>query len=242
MDAVAILPVKRFDRAKQRLSEALGPETRAALAEAMLRDVLVALARVTGLERTIVVTGEPRAAALAGFFGAEVVADDRDAGQSAAAGLGLARARSLGAGRALLVPGDCPALDPEEVTALLARHMAAPAVAIVPDRHGTGTNALLLAPPDAIEPAFGPGSRARHESLARAAGVEPAVDPLESLAYDVDTGADLEALRAELDRRKGERLATTAMLDALARGEGPREAYAAALAGAEPAPPPPPRS
>jgi len=178
-------------------------------------------------ESTIVVTGEPRAAALAGFFGAEVAADDRDAGQSAAAGLGLARARSLGAGRALLVPGDCPALDPEEVTALLARHMAAPAVAIVPDRHGTGTNALLLAPPDAIEPAFGPGSRARHESLARAAGVEPAVEPLESLAYD---------------RRKGERLATTAMLDALARGEGPREAYAAALAGAEPAPPPPPRS
>ena len=141
MHAVAILPVKRFDRAKQRLSEALGPETRAALAEAMLRDVLLALARVTGLQRTIVVTGEPRAAALAGFFGAEVAADDRDAGQSAAAGLGLARARSLGAGRALLVPGDCPALDPEEVTALLARHMAAPAVAIVPDRHGTGTNA-----------------------------------------------------------------------------------------------------
>src|SRR2546430_11070420 len=52
--AVAILPVKRFDRAKQRLSEALGPEARAALAEAMLRDVLLALARVTGLERTIV--------------------------------------------------------------------------------------------------------------------------------------------------------------------------------------------
>ena len=72
----------------------------------------------------------------------------------------------LGADRALLVPGDCPALDPGEVSALLAH--TAPVV-IVPDRHGTGTNALLLAPPDAIAPSFGPGSFARHAALAGAA-------------------------------------------------------------------------
>jgi 2-phospho-L-lactate guanylyltransferase len=236
VDAVAILPVKRFGAAKQRLSEALGPEARAALAEAMVRDVLLALAPVRGLERTIVVTGERRAAALAGFFGADVVGDERDAGQSAAAGLGLERARALGARRALLVPGDCPALDAGELEALLARHPAAPAVAIVPDRHGTGTNALLLAPPDALEPAFGPGSRARHEELARAAGIEPAVEEVESLAYDVDTGGDLTALRAALARRDAGPLATVALLEALERGEGPPEAYAAAL-GADPPPP-----
>jgi 2-phospho-L-lactate guanylyltransferase len=228
VDAVAILPVKRFDRAKQRLSQALGPQPRAALAEAMLRDVLLALARVTGLERTIVVTGEPRAAALAAFFGAEVVADEREAGQSAAAGAGVERAREVGATRALLVPGDCPALDSGEVSALLARHRDVPAVAIVPDRHGTGTNALLLSPPDAIEPAFGPGSRARHEALAREAGVEPAVEPLESLAHDVDTAADLAALRDEL-RRRDLKLGTLAIVEALERGEGAGEAFAAAL-------------
>ena len=33
---------------------------------------------------------------------------------------------------------------------------------IVPDRHGTGTNALALDPRGAFEPQFGPGSRARH--------------------------------------------------------------------------------
>ena len=77
MDAVAILPVKRFGAAKQRLSGALGPEARAALAEAMVRDVLLALARVDAIERTLVVTGEPRAAALASFLGAAVVADER---------------------------------------------------------------------------------------------------------------------------------------------------------------------
>ena len=60
-------------------------------------------------------------------------------------------------------------------------------MAIVPDRHGTGTNALLLAPPDAIAPAFGPGSCARHADRARRAGHEVAVEPLDSLGLDVDT-------------------------------------------------------
>lgn len=230
---MAILPVKRFAAAKQRLSDALGSEPRAALAEAMVRDVLLALARVDGIERTLVVTGEPRAAALATFLGAEVVADDRDAGQSAAAALGIERALQLGAARALLVPGDCPALDAREVEDLLGAHDRSPGATIVPDRHGEGTNALLLAPPDVVAPAFGPGSRARHEELVRAAGLEPVVEPVPSLAYDVDTAGDLDALRAELRRRGAAELATTAMLDALERGRTPAEAFASALAGAD---------
>jgi 2-phospho-L-lactate guanylyltransferase len=229
VDAVAILPVKRFGAAKQRLSDALGAEARAALAEAMVRDVLLALARVEAIERTLLVTGEPRAAALASFLGAAVVRDERDAGQSAAAALGIARARELGAERALLVPGDCPALDPGELDELLRTHSGSPTVAIVPDRHGDGTNALLLAPPEVVEPAFGPGSRARHEELVRAAGLDPVVDPVPSLAYDVDTAGDLVALREELHRRGAPNLATAAMLDALDQGQTPAEAYASAL-------------
>jgi 2-phospho-L-lactate guanylyltransferase len=92
----------------------------------------------------------------------------------------------------LLVPGDCPALDPDEVGALLAHR--APVV-IVPDRHGTGTNALLLAPPDVMVPAFGEGSFGRHVALARAAGVDPDMVDVPSLGLDVDTPDDLAALR-----------------------------------------------
>jgi 2-phospho-L-lactate guanylyltransferase len=101
---------------------------------------------------------------------------------------------------AALLPGDCPLLDAAELDAAVAR-LPARGVAVVPDRHGTGTNALLLAPPDAIEPAFGEGSRARHERLARSAGVECRVEPLASLATDVDTAADLAVL-AELLRQR----------------------------------------
>src|SRR5204863_28972 len=83
----AVLPVKRFDRAKQRLSSGLAGASREVLAEAMLRDVLGALARVRSLYEIVVVTREPRAAALARAHDALIVEDEAEAGQSAAASL-----------------------------------------------------------------------------------------------------------------------------------------------------------
>ncbi|MBA3327016.1 MAG: 2-phospho-L-lactate guanylyltransferase, partial [Solirubrobacterales bacterium] len=166
----AILPVKRFDAAKQRLDHELSGGTRRALAEAMVTDVLTALRRTEAVDAVLLVTAEPAAEAIGRGYGARVLHDDQQAGQSAATQIGLRHAIEAGATRALLVPGDTPALDPAELGALLARRPAGPAdLVIVPDRHGTGTNALLIAPPRAIIPSFGPGSLARHEAAAVAA-------------------------------------------------------------------------
>jgi 2-phospho-L-lactate/phosphoenolpyruvate guanylyltransferase len=215
MRAVAVLPVKRFVDAKQRLSDGLPAATRRALAEAMLIDVLVALRRTDGVSEVVVVTAEPAAEALAHGYGARVVHDSREAGQSAAAELGLRDA--AGADMVLLVPGDCPALDPRELDALLASVAPAPSVVVVPDRHGTGTNGLLLRPPSVIAPAFGPGSRERHEQLAADAGAALLVEPLPSLVLDVDTPADLEAMRAALEGSRGGAAHTRGLLRRLAR-------------------------
>ncbi len=199
MRTAAILPVKSFPRAKQRLGRTVADPLRVALARAMVADVLAALAATEAVERTIVVTREAEVASQARADGAAVVRDDGERGQSAAALLGVASALGDGCERVLCVPGDCPALDPAELGALLAGHAGSgPEVVIVPDRHGTGTNGLLLHPPGAIEPSFGPGSCERHRELTIAAGVECRVQPLPSLLLDVDTGADLAALRAAL--------------------------------------------
>ena len=127
----------------------------------------------------LIVTSEPTAEAIGHGYGATVIADDVEQGQSAAVLIGIEQALERGATRVLLVPGDCPALDPAEVDDLLAS--AAPGVVIVPDRHGSGTNALLLDPPTVLTPAFGPGSFARHAALSHAAGATVRVGRLPSL-------------------------------------------------------------
>jgi 2-phospho-L-lactate guanylyltransferase len=75
-------------------------------------------------------------------------------------------------------------------------------VVIVPDRHDTGTNSLLLHPPTAIAPSFGPGSRERHEGLAREAGVSHRVERVPSLVFDVDTSDDLAVVVAAIEEQR----------------------------------------
>jgi len=202
LKATAVLPVKRFNAAKQRLAAGLGGEQRRNLAEAMVADVLEAIAAARTIERTILVSGDPIAQELAAGAGAEVVPDPEDAGHVEAALAGIARAQVEGAECVVLLPGDCPLLEPRDLDRLLT---AVPEryVGIVPDRHGSGTNALVLSPPDAIVPAFGEGSRERHVAAARAAGVPFEVEAPGSLGLDLDTPADVIALTRELESRPG---------------------------------------
>lgn len=196
--ATAIVPIKRFDAAKQRLADALHPRERERLAAAMAADVLDLLAACPAIERTIVVSGEPRLIAIASAAGAEVLDDPEDRGHSEAASLGVRAALANGAEAVALLPGDCPLLEPAEIGEALGE-LPSGAVAVIPDRHGSGTNGLLLRPPDAIAPAFGPGSRERHLRLAGDAGFHGYVAALPSLALDLDTASDLAELRRRLD-------------------------------------------
>jgi 2-phospho-L-lactate/phosphoenolpyruvate guanylyltransferase len=202
LNATAVLPVKRFEAAKQRLATGIDEQRRRQLVEAMVADVLEAIGRARTIERTIVVTGDPIAQELAAEVGAEVVPDPADGGHIEAAQAGIARAEAEGARCVVLLPGDCPLLDPRELDRLLTGvpdHF----VGIVPDRHGPGTNALVLSPPDAIVPSFGEGSCARHVAAARQAGIPFEVEKLATLGLDLDTPADIIALTRELAARRG---------------------------------------
>lgn len=217
MRATAIIPVKRFGDAKRRLLGALDRPARAALVKAMLRDVLAAASEAQHLERLIVVTGEGRAERIALHHAQctktplEVMRDPDDAGHRQAATLGIVRAKALGADCVALLPGDCPLLDSAELDSALER-MHPGRVAVIPDRHGTGTNGLLLSPPDAIGPAFGEDSRDRHLERGRSAGYVAENEPLSSMALDVDTLDDLEAMAAALADHPGRAPATAAEL------------------------------
>ena len=218
MPTLAVLPMKGFARAKQRLSGEVSSAPRRALAEAMFADVLIALRRCPAVDATIVVTRDLSAQRLAGGHGADVVTDRDESGQSAAASIGARAAAERGADRVVLVPGDVPVLDPAELEQLLGRRRVAGADAlIVPDRHGTGTNALVLAPPDALLPAFGPDSLDRHVERARGAGVGHEVVSVNSLALDVDTPDDLAVLRERFQATRGGAAHTRGFLHRLAK-------------------------
>jgi 2-phospho-L-lactate guanylyltransferase len=218
MQTLAILPVKRFANAKQRLDTALVGGSRRALAEAMFSDVLTALRRVAAIDEVLVVSADPTAQRIAEGHNVRVLDDLAESGQSPAVARGAAYATELGAAQVLCVSSDCPLLDPAELDALLGRPRTAPRYAVVvPDRHGTGTNALLISPPDALAPSFGSGSFARHCTLAQEAGLAVEVAELDSLALDVDTADDLAALKERVAASRGGAAHTRGMLHQLLR-------------------------
>ena len=169
MRTVAILPIKSFNGAKQRLANTMSP---GAGGRSPRRCTRTSWSRSDVRGRSIgvlVVTADSNAQQIAGGYGAMVLGDDGQ-GHNPAARRGIRAALESGAERALLVPGDCPLIDPSQLDELIGRDVDERSVLIVPDRHGTGTNALLMTPPDSLAPAFGPGSCQRHAASAQPRG------------------------------------------------------------------------
>jgi 2-phospho-L-lactate/phosphoenolpyruvate guanylyltransferase len=216
---IAVVPVKELGAAKGRLSARLGPRERRELVLAMLDDVLTALSRVQGLSGMIVVTREPEIASIATRFGAELLEDPvRPVGRSAGGESAVSWAgRSAGGESAvfetdgytnavehavrelerrrepamLSVPGDVPAVTPQEIAEILAA-VARTAVVLVPSRDERGTNAVLLRPPNALPLRFGEPSFTRHLERAERLGLRAEVLRLPGLSLDLDTPADLD--------------------------------------------------
>ena len=235
MRTLAILPVKSFGTAKQRLSDLLGQGSREALAQAMFSDVLAALRKVKGLDAIAVVTDDARAESAAGGGRVLVIRDRLRSGQSDAVRQGVSHALEARFDRVLLVPGDTPLIDPVEVDGMLTRATAEGLdVVIVPDRAGAGTNGVLLSPPDVFAPSFGPGSLERHVEAATAAGVRYRVEAVASLMHDVDTPDDLADLGELLDERRAVAPRTRGALNQLDRskacGAAPKRRVAVASA------------
>jgi len=189
----AVVPVKQFDGAKQRLSSALSPDERRLLAMTMLEDVLNAVSAVKTLAGTLVVTVDPAATSLATRYGARVVTEgarDGHTGAVTAAARLLVREGQTGM---MTMPGDIPRLSSEEIAATLAAHRPAPAFTIVPAHDDLGSNAIVCSPPDAVPLRFGKDSFYPHLDAARARGIEPLIVRHPGIGMDIDNPVDLVA-------------------------------------------------
>jgi 2-phospho-L-lactate/phosphoenolpyruvate guanylyltransferase len=202
----AVVPIRGLRTAKTRLDPDLDPDQRLALVTEMLRRTLVATRDAAAISGTIVVTLDPAAALMAKAHGA-IGLVERVPGLNAAIQAGRSLAIARHATAVVVVPADLPRITAAALDALIApaRAEALEAaglglrglVAVVPDRHGEGTNALVASPPAIIEPAFGTSSRAAHHAAALTAGAKY-MELGGPLGLDVDTRADLLLAGASL--------------------------------------------
>ena len=188
----AIIPAGTLEGAKTRLGGTLDAEERQDLAERLMtRTVLAALA-ADGIDDVLVVSPDREVLRHAAALGARTLRQ-RSVGLNAGLVEGRLDVVAGGADAILVLPIDLPFVTAEAVAAVLLPLGAVGAVAdivLVTDRHGNGTNALVLRPPHAIAFAFGPGSRHAHRAAAEAVGARY-VEVEGPLAFDLDTPDDL---------------------------------------------------
>jgi 2-phospho-L-lactate guanylyltransferase len=195
MTTWAIVPVKPLRRAKSRLSSVLGAEERVALSREMLNRVLEALAGVPGIERTLLVSRDSEAMALARQHGARTLSERPPIDLNQALHQATRAAVGSGAAAVLVVPADLPLVTTEDLQELVALGSSPPVVVLAPDRRQAGTNALLASPAGLIEYAFGPSSFDRHRTAALAAGAKVLICDRPGLALDLDLPEDLGLFR-----------------------------------------------
>jgi coenzyme F420-0:L-glutamate ligase/coenzyme F420-1:gamma-L-glutamate ligase len=191
---IAVVPVRALEGSKSRLGGSLDAEEREALVGALLARTIRAARDAPSVAGVVVVSPDPDVLRVAVAEGADAL-EQSGAGLNGALREGRAWASGRGATAMLILPADLPFVSAKEVESLLQRSAeqagpGRPLVTIVPDRHGDGTNALLIAPPGAIPFTFGPGSRRKHEAAARHAGAV-LVQLDGPLTLDIDTADDL---------------------------------------------------
>ncbi len=212
MTTWALIPVKRFTEAKTRLSGLLDANTRAALAEAMLRDTLAAVCKVKALDGVALVTSDPIAGRIGKDHGA-LILDDRAVDLNGA----LADGRDdltgqTGPTSVLVLPADLPAVQPQDIDLILKSGNLPASVVIVPAYDRDGTNALLTGPEVYLPYAFGPQSFDRHLQLARDQGWKPETLDLPRIAVDFDQPKDLHRILSQCAGSHTSRLLSSAGL------------------------------
>jgi 2-phospho-L-lactate guanylyltransferase len=201
MSIWAIVPVKPLRLGKSRLSAVLSDDERAVLNRRFLEQTLDTLRNTPEITQTLVVSRDPAALALARQYGARTVLEDGTPNLNDALARATLLARNYASRGVLVLPADLPLLTKEDLASFLEFVHEPPCVVISPDRRDNGTNAFLVSPGGLVACDFGPGSFNRHCAAALKAGARLEVVRNPNIMLDLDTPADLEALR-EIDESK----------------------------------------
>jgi 2-phospho-L-lactate/phosphoenolpyruvate guanylyltransferase len=191
---IGIIPSKPYTESKTRLAACLSPAQRMAISRTLLLRTL-RLARPI-LDQVVAISRDRellREAELEGAHALDEVGNDLNSALTQAARFALA-AGALGI---VALPADLPLLTAEDIQAIVGHAGHSPAVVIAPCQRGTGTNALLMRPPLLIAFSFGTASFMRHCAAAAEAGVQPTIYHSPTVAFDLDTPDDWQAVAGQ---------------------------------------------
>lgn len=189
MTVFVIIPVKRLDNAKSRLSPLLTDGERKQFCLNMLEDVLRTVKSTKRVNQTVVVSNDPEVFHVAKNFEAAYLRE-RKTGLNEAISEAIGWCIERSAASVLVLPADIPLVTPTDLNRMLALREKASMV-ISPSRSGKGTNALLLTPPNACPTFYGPCSFQRHLEEASRRRTSFRMFRSQRLALDVDTVEDL---------------------------------------------------
>ena len=200
-----LIPVKHLKDAKQRLCPVLDRESRLALAEVMLQDVLGTLGNWPNCPDVAVVTGDPFALDLARSFDFEVMVDESNLGETDAIERATQICESRGIENTLVIPGDIPLISAWELEKIFEASPNEGSV-LVPAADGRGTNAVLRRPAGLFPLRFGNDSFKPHLAAAQVTRKPCVVLSLPGIALDVDSPADLKDLAISPGETRAQRL------------------------------------
>lgn len=202
---VILVPVKPLAHAKQRLARVLDQAARTELAQAMLLDVLAAVAKCRTRPEVSLVTDDRFAITLAGQFHFDVIPDSANRSETDAIEMATRMCVSRGVESTLVIPGDIPLIQPGEIEQILATAPDQGSV-LVPAADGRGTNAIYRRPASLFPLRFGNHSFQPHWAAAQATGKPCLVLSLPGIALDIDTPSDLRRLAAAPGETRSQQL------------------------------------
>jgi 2-phospho-L-lactate guanylyltransferase len=198
MKTFAIIPVKKFENSKTRLSPALDADERVQLSSLMLDDTLSVLADVQSLHQLVVVSADRRAEEIAVTYGAKFLHEVNESGVNSAVALADGYCAKEGAGATVVIPQDLPLLD--KVDVVMACDLAEnedTCIVICPSLRYDGTNLLLRKPPSVMETYYDRDSYETHIKSAGTRGIPVKLFFSKKLMSDVDTPEDARQLAKE---------------------------------------------
>lgn len=190
-----LVPVKNLSEAKQRLAAVLDQPARTELAQAMLHDVVAALAAWPRRPACALVTSDPFALELAQEYDFEIIPDPANPGETGAIEMATRLCVSRGVESTLVIPADIPLIRASELDQILA-HAPDEGSVLAPAADGRGTNAVLRRPANLFPLRFGNDSFKPHLAAAQATGKPCIVLQLPGIAVDVDNPEDLQQILA----------------------------------------------